>query len=428
VNLRYFSFQRAGIEFLASRTAALLADDMGLGKSIQVCGLLNLRTEIRRVLIVCPASLKTNWCRELDRWLLAPQRSIQIWNGDTQTPPADIVIINYDLLGRFENLLKSQPWDLIVFDEAHYLKSPNAQRTRLAKSLCVCTPRKVLLTGTPLLNRPAELWSLLNLLAPARWPNYYAYAHRYCDPKQTQWGWDFRGASHLEELVAKLRGGGLILRRRKSEVLPQLPRVTRQVIVLSGTSTLLNELEQKLSRELGLSELPASLDPERVPFELISQIRRLTGEVKIGPAISFIEEQTGEYDAKVVLFAHHQNVLTALGDAFKNRSTLITGQTQLKTRQEALDAFQTDPNIKYFIASTHAMGIGVTLTASSHVIFVEADWTPAVLEQAEARLHRIGQQSGSVLAQYLVLENSIDEKILTAVQAKLTVINQIIES
>jgi SWI/SNF-related matrix-associated actin-dependent regulator 1 of chromatin subfamily A len=209
---------------------------MGLGKSIQICGLLNHCPEIRSVLIVCPASLKINWARELGRWLCDKiPRSILIV-GDTQKKKPveksdDIVIVNYDLLALRHEYLRRE-WDLVVFDEGHYLKNREARRTQFAKELAQTSRRKVILTGTPLLNQPWELWSLLNLLEPGRWQSFYRFAHRYCDPVKTQWGWDFSGASNQEELSLLLRER-YMLRRRKKDVLPQLPQVTCQIIPLT---------------------------------------------------------------------------------------------------------------------------------------------------------------------------------------------------
>ena len=184
--LSYLPFQRAGIEFLSQGEAALLADEMGLGKTVEIAGLLNYCSEIARVLVVCPASLKINWQRELTRWLVDSSRSIAVWNGLRKpVVRANVVILNYELLGKFEMELKRAPWDLIVFDEAHFLKTPEAQRSRAAKRLVLYARRRVCLTGTPMLGRPAELWSLLNLLDPVSWPNFYAFAHRYCDAVKT---------------------------------------------------------------------------------------------------------------------------------------------------------------------------------------------------------------------------------------------------
>ena len=174
--LSYLPFQRAGIEFLSQCEAALLADEMGLGKTVEIAGLLNYRPEIVRVLVVCPASLKINWQRELTRWLVDSSRSIAIWNGGRKPgPSADVVILNYELLGKFETELKRAPWDLIVFDEAHFLKTPEAQRTRAAKRLVPYARRRVCLTGTPMLGRPCELWSLLNLLESRRMAEFLRF-------------------------------------------------------------------------------------------------------------------------------------------------------------------------------------------------------------------------------------------------------------
>jgi SWI/SNF-related matrix-associated actin-dependent regulator 1 of chromatin subfamily A len=429
LGLRYFPFQRAGIEFLASRDAALLADDLGLGKTIQLAGLLNYLPEISSCLIVCPASLKVNWQRELVRWLCGRPRSILVCDGGTaDVAKADIVIINYDLLGKFYNLLRARSWDLLSFDEGHYLKNPKALRTQYARELARGAQRQVILTGTPLLNRPAELWSLLNILEPERWANFYRFAHRYCAPVRTPWGWDFSGSSHPEELALELRKG-LLLRRRKKHVLAQLPPIVRQAIPLAvDPSPLLQYLTERIAGLYGFdpAHLPFEIDPEKVPFELISEIRRETGLLKTEAAVAFLQEQTTDYSEKVIVFAHHLNVLERLQNAFPGESVLVTGQTSLRARQEAVDAFQKPgSSIKYFIASTRAFSLGVTLTAASHVVFVEPDWTPALLDQAEARAHRIGQDS-RVLVQYLVLENSLDEKILAAVQSKRAVINAII--
>ena len=167
------------------------------------------------------------------------------------------------------------------------------------------------------------------------------------------------------------------------------------------------------------------LDPERIPFELMSRIRRVTGTLKTEEALRFIKEESEGYDSKIVIFGHHRDVLEKLAGSLEN-SVLVTGETPLATRQARVDAFQNDPAVRFFVGSTAAMGVGINLTASSHAIVVEADWTPGVLHQAESRLHRLGQ-SDSVLVQYLVIAGSIDEKILAAVHAKMRLIEATIE-
>jgi SWI/SNF-related matrix-associated actin-dependent regulator 1 of chromatin subfamily A len=423
--LDYFEYQKAGIEFLASHPAALLADDPGLGKTIQVCGLLNLRPEIRSVLIVCLASVKYVWARELARWLIDKSRTVAI-AGVTLDASAEILVCNYDLLRKFDAILKGRRYDLLVLDEAHYIKTPTAQRTKSCKLLGVLATRKVLLSGTPVMNRPAELWSLLNFLDAKAWGPFFPFAMRYCDARRGQFGWDFTGASNLGELNERLRVSGTMLRRRKVDVLPQLPQVTRQVVPLPVDMTpVLEELTERLAELMGFDpdNPPFEIDPVRIPFELIAVIRRETGTAKIKAALAFIADETEGLD-KVVVYAHHQDVLKALHEAL-TPSVLVTGQTPAKARAQAVDRFQEPQGPKYFVASITAMGVGVTLTAASRVIFVEQSWTPAELEQAECRLHRIGQ-ANAVLSQYLVVRDSIDEKILSAVVSKMRVIEAVL--
>jgi SWI/SNF-related matrix-associated actin-dependent regulator 1 of chromatin subfamily A len=424
--LAYYEYQKAGVQFLDTHANSLLADDPGLGKTIQVCGLLNLRPEIRSVLIVCPCSVKYVWARELARWLTDGPRTVGI-AGTALDASAEILVCNYDLLRKFDALLKSRRYDLLVLDEAHFIKTPKALRTKACKLLGALAARKVLLSGTPIMNRPAELWSLLNFLDARAWGPFFPFALRYCDAKKGTFGWDFDGASNLSELNDRLRSSGTMLRRRKADVLPQLPRVTRQVVPLPVNMTpVLEELTERLAELMGFDpdNPPFEIDPVRIPFELIAAIRRETGTAKVGPALAFIADETEGLD-KVVIYAHHHDVLQALHEALAS-SVLVTGQTPAKARARAVASFQDSGGPKYFIASIQAAGVGITLTAASRVIFVEQSWTPAEMEQAECRLHRIGQIN-AVLSQYLVVRESIDEKILSAVVGKMRVIEAVLE-
>jgi SWI/SNF-related matrix-associated actin-dependent regulator 1 of chromatin subfamily A len=396
---------------------------MGTGKTIQVAGLLNLLNP-QRVLIVTPASMKIVWALELRKWLVDRRVSIHVIKGSTKRadlPRDGVWIVNYELLGRFCEAIGEL--DLLVLDEAHYIKNRGSQRTKAAHLLSRSAKRKILLTGTPLLNRPEELWSLLHFLRPLDWPNFYKFAHRYCGPVRTEWGWDFSGASNLEELSTRLRSG-LMMRRLKQDVLSQLPPLSRALVPLSvSRSGVLDELV----KEAGYDpfHLPDTLEGSEIPFESISKIRHELGRVKVQPAIQFILEQAEGYDEKFVIFAHHRAVLKELALNLPG-SVLVTGETPEPDRLAAIERFTSDAAIRYFVAAIHAMGVGITLCAASRAIFVEQDWTPAILRQAEGRLHRIGQ-SQPVLVQYLVVPDSVDVNVMRSVIAKLDIIERVID-
>jgi len=422
----YYPFQLAGVEFLASRQSGLLGDEMGTGKSVQVVGLLNfLGPRVGRVLIIAPASMKAIWAQELRRWLVDSTVPVAIVNGSSRledSPARGVWIINYELLTKFEPSLHAAPWDIVCLDEAHYIKSRDSQRTKACFKLSRRAKRKILLSGTPLMNRPAELWALLHFLAPAEWPNFYRYGHRYCGAFKGEWGWDFSGASNLDELNRRLRSG-LMLRRLKKDVLPQLPPLTRALVPLDVG---LGDLES-LTRAAGLDplKLPFEVDPLSIPFDCVAKIRHELGRLKVGAALRFIQEQAQDYAEKFVIFGHHQAVLRELANGLPD-SVLVTGDTSQAARIALIEKFQTDPGTRFFVGSIRAMGLGITLTAASRVIFAESDWVPAIMRQAEDRLGRIGQQN-AVLSQWLVVPDSIDVNIIRSVVSKIGVIDAAVE-
>jgi SWI/SNF-related matrix-associated actin-dependent regulator 1 of chromatin subfamily A len=411
--LAYLGYQRAGVAYMLAHTNTLLADEMGLGKTIQVCGLINACPDVLRVLIVCPASLRLNWKRELEKWLTVPM-SIRIIDSKTAViPNAAIHIVNYDILHRF-------PWqgyDLLVLDEAHYCKNETARRTK--KALAIRAPRKVFLTGTPILSRPIEIYSLVKTLSPALWPSRSGFGMRYCNGFLGTWGYDFTGASNLEELNTKLCGS-IMVRRLKVDVMSELPQKSRQIIELPANGkTLRREKKFRDTYDAAVRDLAR---PHEIAFENLSLVRHETALEKVPQVIEFVIDAL-ESSEKVVIFAHHRDVIEKLEQglaAFWPR--VITGDTPLATRQCHVDEFQVNPSIRVLIGNMQAAGVGITLTAASHVIFAELDWVPGVVTQAEDRLHRIGQKD-AVLVQHLVLEGTIDAAIARTLVAKQNVLD-----
>ncbi|KKM78242.1 hypothetical protein LCGC14_1362040 [marine sediment metagenome] len=231
--LEYRPFQKAGVAYALQRRNTLIGDDMGLGKTVEAAGVINV-TEPGRILVVCPATLRPNWLRELEKWMVT-RRRIGIAIGSDWPQDVEVVIINYDILKRHHDALRAVTWDLLILDEVHYLKNPKAQRTQHvfgSKTIDPIPAARILgLTGTPILNRPIEMWPILNGLDPDSWPSRYKFGIRYARGYKGPWGWDFSGASHLDELQDKLRST-IMIRRRKEDVLTELPPKQRQVIEL----------------------------------------------------------------------------------------------------------------------------------------------------------------------------------------------------
>ena len=407
----YLPYQVEGIQFAKDKCSVLIADEMGLGKTVQAIGWLNAHPEVETCLVVCPASLKINWAREMDKWLVSPC--------------VDVTIVNYDVLHKMD---MSVVYDVVVFDEAHYLKTHDAKRSRLAR--CIQARNKVLLSGTPILNKPIELWHLLHILDPQAWPlkSRMAYALRYCAAYQKRIGkksvWDVSGSSNLGELRQLL--APIMIRRLKADVLKELPPKRRQILELPAAGDIkirrmLKEWDERLDYH---AKVKGMKDPVSVMWTEMASMRREVALAKLPMAIQIIENAV-ESSGQVVVFAHHHEVIDKLAEHLPS-CVVVDGRTPLKDRQLAVDHFQ-HHHSKVFIGQIQAAGVGLTLTAASHVIFVELSWVPGEMSQAEDRCHRIGQ-TDSVLVQHLVLENSLDAKIAKALVRKQGVIERALDA
>lgn len=444
--LTYRPFQVAGIEYMMKRDAVLLGDEMGIGKTIQAIGVINADSSIRRILVICPASIKVNWAREMAKWSV---RKLTIGIAESgSVPSTDVVIINYDILSKNRPVIDAVAWDLLIVDEIHHAKNSKAKRTQAlfgnpSKRLApIKARRRVFMTGTPIVNRPAELWTLVKALDPKDLgSNFFKFHRRYCNAHHNGYGWDFSGASNLEELQTKLRGKFLI-RRLKSDVLKELPAKQRQVILVppNGSGGIV-EAEMRLysqfrgaveAAEKAAERAKAQGDSDgysaaistlhganKIAFEEMARVRHDTAVAKIPHVIEHLRECL-EAESKVVVFVHHHDVAHALAEAFPG-SAVVTGETPPKLRMDQVDRFQHDPACHLFIGSIHAAGVGLTLTAAQLVVFAELDWVPGNISQAEGRLHRIGQL-GSVLVQHLVFDGSVDAVLAQTIISKQEVI------
>jgi SWI/SNF-related matrix-associated actin-dependent regulator of chromatin subfamily A-like protein 1 len=416
-------FQRAGVSYLLSQRRAFLADEQGLGKTIEALAAVEAADAYPAV-VVCPASLKLNWLRELGRWL--PGRSAHALAGtgaEAEIPAADITVINYDILApRLAELQGLAPRALVI-DESHYCKNAGAKRTQAVARLAAEIPRDGLvlaLTGTPVVNRPAELISQLRILG--RLEDFGS---------GVQFGERFRGADAHLRLHWHLRARCFV-RRLKADVLTQLPAKTRAVVPVE----LDNEAEYRhaerdligwlRTQPLDLRELDAKVAAALRAERLVrlNALKVLAARGKLHSALSWIHDfcSSGE---RLVVFAHHREIQRAVLDHFP-ASLHILGADTHAARDAALAAFQREdgPGNQLIVCSIEAAGHGLTLTRSSNVVFLELDWTPAKHDQAEDRCHRIGQQD-AVTGYYLLAAGTIDETISTLLERKRAVIGAV---
>ena len=446
--LAYLPYQCAGIAYAMARPATLFGDEMGLGKTIQAIGVINADPSIKKILIICPASLKLNWHRELRKWLM---RDLQVGFANGYLPASDIVIINYDILAKHQASMRLVEWDLIIADEAHWMKNPKAKRTRAVcgiddytarKEECaVVEPlkarRKLFLTGTPIPNRPIEAFPLLHFLAPDEFRSWYGFAKRYCDGGSDGHGFDSSGASNLAELQDKMRAT-VMVRRLKMDVLKELPAKRRAIIefaddaggaVTAETDAWEAQQDRLQALRVAVELAKASDDPEdyadavallkvgtTAAFTELAKLRHDTAVAKIPYVVEHLKAVIEE-GKKVIVFAHHHDVIEAIAAEFGRAAVTIYGPTPMAERQANVDRFQKDPTCRVIVGGFGPMGVGWTLTASSHVVFAELDWVPGNMTQAEDRAHRIGQ-SEMVLVQHLVLEGSLDARMASILVEK----------
>ena len=414
--LDYYGYQKAGIEYCLDKDNILIGDEMGLGKTVQAIGVINVNKP-KDVLIVSPASLKLNWKKELETWLV-DKRDVQvIMSGkDNLDDKQDIVIVNYDVLQKYQELLDKK-WSLVIMDEVHYLKNPDAQRTKAA--LSVQADKKIMLTGTPIPNRPIEIQAVAGYLDDKSFGNRFGFGKRYASLHKKQVTrnksvWDWSGASNLDELQRRLRQSFMI-RRKKDEVLKDLPAKVKQIIELPYESykkeikAEYSAFEDYNNKNKNPNVDPYSLDADQfstsIDFASMSSQRKATAEKKVKAVVEHLES----FNEPVVVMAHHRDVIAQLEAELVKQDkkvVVLTGEKNQVERNEAVEAFQSG-QADVFIGSIKAAGVGLTLTRASKMVFAELDWVPSDIAQAEDRIHRIGQES-SVLIQYIVVEGSLD--------------------
>lgn len=445
-----FPYQKEGVAFIESRKGrALLGDEMGLGKTIQALAWLELHPESRPAVIVCPAHLKINWAREAKSGL--SKADVEVLSGEKPYPitSRDIIIINYDILpnkytvekdangkkrykeipgtGWVDHLIKIKP-QVMVFDEAHYIKNNSAFRTKGTKKLAKSIPHVIAISGTPIVNRPIEGWNILQILDRTIFPNFVDFTHTYCDAKHNGFGWDYTGASNKEKLH-KILTETVMIRRKKADVLPELPSKLYSFIPMEMDNRkeyqkAMDNFIDYLKETKGVKAANKAKAAEHLVR--IEGLKQLAVKGKMKHAVNWIRDFLEENGNKLVVFAVHKTVIDGLMKEFKDIAVKVDGGLTAQQRDDAVQAFQDDPKVKLFVGNIQAAGTGLTLTAASAVAFVELPWTPGDLVQAEDRCHRIGQED-TVNVYYLLADRTIEEDIADLLDQKREVVEAILD-
>ena len=448
-----FPFQKKGVSFIESRNGrVLLADNMGLGKTIQSLAWLHLHPEKRPALIVCPAHLKLNWLKEINETLPGKQNVQVLFGGkenNDEPLTGDIVIVNYEIFhnkyekfkdntgkkrvkeiertGWVDYILDIKP-KVMIIDEAHKIKSNTAFRTKsIKKAAKKQIPHIIALTGTPIISRPIEGFNIAQIIDSSIFPNFWQYVHTYCGAKHTGYGWDFNGASNKEELHETLTNT-IMIRRQKKDVLKDLPDKIYSYIPMQIDNT--NEY-QKAERHFieFIKERKGKVAAERAEgaehLTKIETLKQIAIKGKMDNSVKWINDFI-EDNGKLVVFAIHKETINRLMKEFKNVAVKIDGSTSSTNRQKAIESFQNNNSTRLFIGNIQAAGTGITLTASSSVAFLELPWTPGDVTQAEDRVHRIGQKN-SVNVYYLLADQTIEQEIAELLDKKRKVVDAILD-
>jgi len=442
LTLDYRGYQKAGVAYGLSRDAVLIGDAMRLGKTVQAIGVCSCIPDVKRVLIICPATVKLQWMRMWQLWTAHQELSVGVVYGKETKSYADVTVINYDILINHREFIYSIDWDVLICDESHYLRNPKAARTKCVfgakgkkgeievqrQFKPIRAKRKIFLSGTQYYKRPIDLWPIVQACDPkGLGADWWHFVRRYCDAKRGPFGIDTSGASNLEELQRLMRERFMI-RREKHQVVKELPP-QRMTIVLpkKGLEKIIRAEDEAVASVTAMRErLGEFMSPEEAAVlidrfgitaeedEVLSEIergnnlatiRRELAMAKLPMVVSWLEDFV-EQVPKGIIFGYHREFVKELHAKFPN-SAIIVGDTPSKKRDEAIHRFNTDPSCNLIFGNIVAMGQGVDLSIADDVVFTELSWIASEMDQAEERAWAVTKEK-PVSIWRLVVEDSLD--------------------
>jgi SNF2 family DNA or RNA helicase len=420
--------QKVAIEKLLSNDKFILADDMGLGKSTSAV-IASLESGSKKILVVCPSSLKINWKREIENYT---DRRVFIVEGRKWGSTFDYYIINYDIIKNYhttENsedsedykLLVNEKFDLAIVDEAHYISNTTANRTRLLNDVLETIPKVWLLTGTPMTSRPINYFNLLKIVDSPLTLNWQSYVKRYCKGFRFKVGnrkvWSTSGASNLDELRERTKN--VVLRRLKTDILDLPAKIVTPIFIELNSKM----YDEELDDFIRISKDKAEDETLTITLNRLMKVRQLISYEKIPYTCELIDKCV-EQGKKVIVLTNFTMTLDMLHEKYKKNSVVLDGRMNKERKQDSVDKFQNDDKIKVFIGNIKAAGVGITLTAGEVVIMNDLSFVPADHSQGEDRAYRYGQKN-SVLVYYPVFENTIEKTIYNILQKKKNIIDQV---
>ena len=432
MNTLPYSYQIKGARKIHEfKGRVLLADSMGLGKSAQALMYQQRHPEISPVIIVCPASLKYNWENEALKHFNLKSEILFGSKNTRKTKKKNplITIVNYDILTSWMEYLLSLNAQYLIIDEGHLLGNRNIKRTKAVKHLSLNIPHIVALTGTPITNKPTEMWALLNIIRPDLFPSFYSFANRYSKRQRKPWGVVYSGCNNMKELNEILTRE-VMIRRRKQDVIKELPVKQRIILPVEiedrkdyahANQDFLNWLATKYRARLANAERAAGLTK-------IGYLRRLVAQLKLKSILEWIDSFLINSDEKLIVFGVHREILNTINQRYSKISVLINGSVTLNERKIREHEFQNDNRIRLFLGNIKAAGVGLNLTAASTVLFAELGWTPTEMIQAEDRCFaRLNDLHGASVY-YVIGKSTIEERILKILQDKQEIADNILDN
>jgi SWI/SNF-related matrix-associated actin-dependent regulator 1 of chromatin subfamily A len=418
-----YDHQKTAVEKLLGNDKFILADDMGVGKTTSAT-IAAIESKAKKILVICPATLKLNWKREIENYSDDKISIIESKNWES----GKFIIINYDILKNFHSLDKKdnittildENFDLVIIDEAHYISNTKAQRTKLANDIVKKIGKVWLLTGTPMTSRPMNYYNILRLVESRVAKNWVSYVKRYCEGYQINKGgrkiWLTHGASNLDELRDRTKQK--VLRRLKEEIL-DLPDKIITPIFLELNS---KEYKKEVGEYLNWANENKN-ESLTIQLNKLMKVRQIIAKEKLNNTFELID-QCLEQDKKVIVFTNFTEPLMEIWSKYKKIAVPLYGRMNQEQRQESVDSFQSNPKTKIFVSNIKAGGVGITLTAGEVVIFNDLSFVPSDMAQAEDRAFRIGQKK-NVSCMYPIFDNTLERIIYNIVQKKKRIIDTV---